>query len=329
MTTARGEQQESSSNKYVIVSTRDDLMITKEITRRLASEIPSSQIVVACPTPCTAGAQVWVDKIQKDGATIQVLPFDPYGDRAACRRASDELMKGLGDGVINALVMNWQGCIPGRFGVVLEESGMLEMAQVKILSQMYFVESLIEKKLIFDSSRVIVSGSEAVRGIPSICATPAMGDSLDFYVSALNGTGLDLADGMSIYSHIQGILSLYIASLARKHPSIYFWLLSPGFTQDSMNKHIQIEETPAHELHQITFEQLVEFGIAQDYKIAASNFLRAITGSPEWNYPNGVLVGAAQGSRGDLCDQAALEGGKYLSDHRNQDLACEALHSFA
>jgi len=317
--------------KYVIVSTRDDLLITQEITRLIASEKPSSQIFIACPSPNIAGAQLWVNEIKNGSgdesptANIQVVPFDPHGDRTACRRASDELIKALGDDVINALLMNWQGCIPGRFGVVLEESGMLEMAQVKILSQIYLIEGLIEKKMMFDSSRVIVSGSEAARGIPPMFSAPTLGESLDSYRSILNGTGLDLTNGPNVYSNVQGILSLYVASLARKHPSIQFGVLSPGFTQDSLNKNIQIEETA----QEFKFEDLVQYGIAQDYKIAATNFFQAIMGSSEWNYPSGVLVGAAKGTSGDLCDQASLEDGKYLSDHRNQDLAFEALHSFA
>lgn len=266
------------------------------------------------------------ENVATSATQIEVLPFDPYGDRTACRRASDELVKALGDGVINALVMNWQGCIPGRFGVVLEESGMLEMAQVKILSQMYLIESLIANKMITDASRVIVSGSEAARGLPPTFSAPSIvGDSLDSFVSILNGKGLDLTNGHNIYSHIQGILSLYIACLARKHPSIHFWLLSPGFTQDSLNKHIQIEENPP----EFKFEDLVQYGVAQDYMVAATNFFQAMTGSSEWKYPSGVLVAAAKGTSGDLCDQSLLEGGKYLNDHRNQDLAYEAIHSFA
>lgn len=322
---------ETESSKYVIVSTRDDLLITQEITRMMASQKPSSQIVVACPSACIAGAQLWVDEMKSGSgdnsptSSIQVVAFDPYGDRTACCLASDELITALGDGVINALVMNWQGCIPGRFGVVLEESGMLEMAQIKLLSQMYLIEALIEKQMIVDASRVIVSGSEAARGLPPMFSVPQLGDTLDAYISVLNGTGLDLEKGHNIYSHMQGILSLYVASLARRQPNILFWLLSPGFTQDSLNKHIQIEENPPT----FKFEDLVEYGIAQDYKIAATNFFRAMVGSTEWNYPSGVLVAAAKGTSGNLCDQATLEDGKYLSDHRNQDLAFEAIHSFA
>ncbi|CAJ1956409.1 unnamed protein product [Cylindrotheca closterium] len=325
--------EQGESSKYVIVSTRADLLITQEIACLISSEKPSSQIFIACPSPCIDEAQLWVNEIKNgsgdddspNARSIQVVPFDPHGDRTACRRASDELIKALGDGVVNALVMNWQGCLPGRFGVVLEESGMLEMAQIKILSQMYLIEALIEKKMLFDSSRVIVSGSEAARGIPPMFSAPILGESLDSYVSMLNGTGLDLNNGHSIYSHLQGILSLYIASLARKHSIIHFWLLSPGFTQDSLNKHIQIEENP----QQFKFEDLVQYGIAQDYKVAATHFFRAMIGSPEWNYPSGILVAAAKGTRGDLCDQATLDDGKYLSDYKKQDLAFEAIHSFA
>lgn len=327
---------ETTSRKYVIVSTRDDLLITQEITHQLAKQVPSSEIFVVCPSPCIAGAQIWVDKITSRGegsssspsplpTKVQVLPFDPYGDRATCRRASKELIERLGDTTISGIIMNWQGCLPGRFGIVLDESGMLEMAQIKILSQLFLIESLIEKKLIVGNSGVVVSGSEAARGIEGFrFQPPTMGDTLESYVSILNGSGLDLNSGNTIYAHVQGILSLYIASLARKHPSIKFWTLSPGFTQDSMNENIQIEENPPA----YKFEDVLKAGIAQDYTVAATNFVHAVLGSSEWDYPSGALVAAAKGVNGDLCDQAELENGKYLADHSKQDLAYQALHTF-
>jgi hypothetical protein len=258
-----------------------------------------------------------------DDFSIEVFPFDPYGDITACRCASEKLVKTLGKVKIEGLVMNWQGCLPGRFGVILEESGMLEMAQIKVLSQVYFLESLLEKNMLSDQSKVVVSGSEAARGIPPLFPAPSLGDSLDSFVSILDGSSLD-NKGYLIYGHIQAILSLYIAGLARRHPQIYFCSLSLGFTQDSLNKHIQIETNP--QTHH--FSDPVHAGIAQDFTVAASHFYNAVMGSSEWIFPSGALVAATEGTKGPLCDQSNLEGGTYLNDTAKQDYAYQALHTF-
>lgn len=314
---------------YVIVSTRDDLLITQEISRLMATELspPARQIVVACPSPCLARTQSWIEKLEnkKSDVAFKAISFDPYGDRRACRSASDQLVKRLGDEQIQGLVMNWQGCLPGRFGVVLEESGILEMAQIKILFQLYFLESLIEKRVLSSGSKVAVSGSEAARGIPPLFPAPSVGESQESFVSILDGTLLDKEKGYLIYGHIQAILSLYIAGLARRHNKIYFCTLSPGFTQDSLNKHIQIEaDPPKHR-----FSDLVQAGIAQDYTVAAQRFYAAVTGSLDWDYPSGSLIAAADGTKGPLCDQSSLQGGVYLTDEAKQDYAYQALHKFA
>eukprot|EP00980_Cylindrotheca_fusiformis_P023149 scaffold10199_cov146-Cylindrotheca_fusiformis.AAC.6 len=311
---------------FVIVSTRDDLLITQELTQLIATECSGCRIVVACPSPCVAATRAWVETVkhEKEKVSLDVLAFSPYGDRNACRSASDQLVKALGSARIRGLVMNWQGCLPGRFGVVLEESGMLEMAQVKILFQVYFLESLIEKKVLTTGSKVVVSGSEAARGIPPLFAAPSVGDSLESFVSVLDGSSLDKSQGYVVYGHVHAILSLYIAALARRNPTIEFWAISPGFTQDSMNKHIQIEAN--HELP--PFSALLEIGMAQDYTIAARSFYNAVTGSLDWKYPSGCLVAAMKGTQGPLCDQSSLEGGAYLRDTTKQDYAYEALHKF-
>lgn len=185
------------------------------------------------------------------------------------------------------------------------------MAQLRVSSRVYFLGSLLKKNVLSDQSKVVVSGSEAAwGGIPPLIPVPSLEDSLDSFVSVLDGSSLNKDRGCLINGYIQDILPLYIAGLARRHPQIYFCSLSPGFTQDSSNEYIQVETNP--QTHR--FSGLIHAGIAQDFTVVARNFYNAVMGSSEWEYPSGALVAATEGTKGPLCDQSNLEGGTYLND---------------
>lgn len=316
---------------FVIVSSRDDLNISQELTKLVATDEASryARVFVACPVTFLDGTGVWVSDLKtKTNVAIDVCPFDPFGDRKACHAAAEKLANALANYTID-LVFNWHGCSPGRYGVVLEESGMLEMAQVKVLVQMMLIEMLLQKKILSKGSRVVIAGSEAARGIPEIgFSVPTFGDdSIDSFVSILDGSALDRGNGNEIYGHVQAVLSLYIGSLARRHPELYVCCLSPGFTQDSMNENLFIEVVTR--FFKLFMAFLFFVGVmGQDFTIAASNFLNAVTGT-DWDYPSGSLVGAAKGMQGSLCDQSTLPGGAFLGDESKQDHAFEALKKFA
>lgn len=87
-------------------------------------------------------------------------------------------------------------------------------------------------------------------------------------------------------------------------------------------------------LKYVLWRLMVKGGAAQDYTVAAQYFWEAVTGSAgaetttKYPYPSGVLLGAADGVAGKICDQSTIEGGAFLSDTTKQDLALEALYKF-
>lgn len=176
-------------------------------------------------------------EFQGDNVIFENVAFDPGETKESCYEAVNHLVGLLigekRNSSIDGLVFNWHGSIPGRFGDILNESGVnvLFMVQYKLLGLVVLLETLIEKKLLSDGSRVLVAGSEAARGIPDMKfpAPDKFGDSMDSFTSVLNGSAFDLSEANPIYAHVEGILSLYIAAMARRHPGIYFCSHSPGF----------------------------------------------------------------------------------------------------
>ena len=333
---------------YLVVTNRDDCLISGEVARLLAahrqSATNSCRIYFACPKIFQKGAETLLKSLEKefkaDNIIFENVIFDPGETKESCYEAANDLVGLIGETrSIDGLVFNWHGSIPGRFGEVVNESGVLFIVQYKVLGLVVLLETLIKKKILSDGSRVVVAGSEAARGIPDMKfpAPDKFGESIDSFTSVLNGSAFDLTEANPIYAHVEGILSLYIAAMARRHPGIYFCSHSPGFTQDSLNLGVSLETgylqtALVYLLKYVLWRLLVKSGAAQDYTVAAQYFFEAVTGAA-WaetmtKYPSGVLLGAADGVTGKICNQSTITGGAFLSDKTQQDLAFEALHKF-
>jgi len=357
---------------YLLVLNRADLLVSQELTRLLASVSSSKEecgcrIFLAVPSAFHEHARVWMKDIEKSingqsGTTLEILRYTTNQTVAECREQAQQLVQQLQKQFnishIDGLVFNCHGALPGRYNVVVENrngvsgGGVLEMVRYKVLGLMVLLEALLQHKLLKSSKlgtneetstpscRVIVAGSEASRGIPGMGfpAPQFKDDTVESFISILNGSGLVTKNGNIVYGHVEAILSLYIGAMARKHPGIFFGTLSPGFTQDSLNYQLTIEKGFLNRLLMAVFlyvlhPSMVTEDKAVDFTDAAKRFLCAITGELDEGLPQfstGALIGAPdQGISGKVfCDQSTLSDGAFLTDTTKQDLAYRALHKF-
>lgn len=196
----------------------------RETARQLAEQPQVENIYLACRNPAKAHAAKRELTEQTNRDVFSVLILD-VADPESVRSAAAEITTPLDAVVLNA------GGSGGKTPNDLTKDGVTTIFAANVLGHTVLVEALLEKQLI--TSTVVYSSSEAARGIPRMgVAKPDVVDaSVDEFAAIANGSKFGpKADPLAIYGTIKLVGTLWMASMARKHPHIRFVSMSPGGT---------------------------------------------------------------------------------------------------
>jgi len=270
-----------------------------------------------------------VDDVPRVDITYFKLGDDPAKSAHALAEAID--------GSITGILLNDHG---SSGNMTLGSSGMLPLAEMKLLEPISLIDVLLARGKLGKGSRVVVSGSESARGIESMgIPAPTLGGAQRFeqlltgraYDAALSKDALDMA----VYSHVSAISALFFAAFARRRPDVHFEVVSPGLTRDSFDPKIakQLADTWGGWSKLLALRLLLLpiariAGAAHEPAVAAKYYVDALTAGEGWGYPSGAFVGHAPptDTSGPLCNQA--DHAAFLSDKALQNLAWAAVRKF-
>jgi hypothetical protein len=235
---------------------------------------------------------------------------------------------------IDGIFINKHGCnSPNDTTGILNDQGLLPFASYKLISNAILIDLLIAKGKLSKGSRVIVSGSESVRGIKNMgFPVPHFDETVESFVSYMDGSGFVDFNANMGYSYHMAISALMIGALSRCHPEIYFATVSPGFTRDSLRPS-NVAGVPsviyaAQFILSILFPLMILSGTAHTCNVAASRFVDALVGTESWKYPSGTSIGALEGISGPFGDLSLSPDGEMLGKKRLQALALQAVLRF-
>lgn len=214
---------------------------------------------------------------------------------------------------------------------------------MKLREPTYVLDALLESGKLGDGSRVIYSGSETARGIKSMgYPVPSLTQDADHFIGLLTGSGYSKALSKSeldnaVYAHCSAIGALFIAAFARRRPEVYFAVVSPGLTPDSLNPHIarHLGDTWPGWLQlfglRMVYPLMQRAGTAHGTEVAAKYYVDGLTADGgRWRYPSGAFVGHMPPTdvSGPQCNQVETPDGAFLADQALQDLAWAAVRKY-
>ncbi|MEM7097487.1 MAG: SDR family NAD(P)-dependent oxidoreductase [Pseudomonadota bacterium] len=196
----------------------------RETARQLAEQPQIEKIYLACRNAEKAEAAQNALASQTRRDIFEVLILD-VADPTSVRQAVLKIKTPLDAVVLNA------GGSGGKSPNELTKDGVTTIFAANVLGHTVLVEELLARQLI--TSTVVYSSSEAARGIPRMgVAKPEIKEaSLDEFAAIADGSKFGpTADPLAVYGTIKLVGTLWMASMARKHPHVRFVSMSPGGT---------------------------------------------------------------------------------------------------
>lgn len=315
-------ENKNKKTKVYAVLTKPENRCGVEAAKQLAQK-PNTKRVYFCYFS-THKLQRVVNELQVS-ENFQFLPYE----------SPDQFETALPpDTIIDGILINKHGCNSHNDGRGEQnEFGLLPFAQYKLVDNANLINRFLRNGKLTKGSRVIISGSEAARGVKSMgFPVPVFEESVDSFVSYLDGTGFDKHDANMGYSYHMAISALMVNALARHNPSIYFSSVSPGFTRDSLRPS-NVAGVPSFVyvvqfVLSLIFPVLKVFRVGHRCNVAADRFVKAVAGSDDWTYPSGTPVGALKGVSGTLGDMTIHPNGEQLGNTKLQDWALDAVSRY-
>ena len=172
---------------------------------------------------------------------------------------------------------------------------------------------------------VVYVSSEAARGIPAMgMKRPALKESsvADFLAIA-DGSAFDKFDPMQAYGPIKYVGTMWMAAMARRHPSIRFVTVSPGATNGT-NATDQFGPVQRFIFQRIVFPLLTLFGRAHGLEQGAKRYVDVAT---DRRFQSGRFYASPWPSTsGELVEQGPIF--EDLDNAKFQDNAFAAVQQF-
>lgn len=297
-----------------VLITGANVGLGKEAARQFALRQGVDRVVLACRNPQKA-EEARLELEQSTGKKVfEVLRLD-VSELGSVAEAVRSL-----SGEVDAVILNAGGMASGPNNA----AGTTAMFGNNVLGHVALVEQLLEAGKL--KRAVVYAGSEAVRGVkmmgmrrPSLRTT-----SVEELASVIDGRFFEgSTDPVNTYGPTKYVAALWMASMARKHPSIKFVTISPGGTagtaladqmggvMGAMMKHLAM---PAMKL----------FGMVHSIEDGAQRYVRAATDDA---FSSGrFYASAGSGMIGPLIDQAQVF--PDLANEQFQDNAYTAVRQF-
>jgi len=287
----------------------------KESARQLASQNGMGKIYLGCRNEEKAKAAKLSLEESTGKSVFEILLID-VSNLNSVRSAVESLNE-----PVDALVMNAGGAGGENFNDKTPD-GVIQTFAVNLLGHVVLAEGLLEANKL--TKVAMYAGSEAARGIKEMgFKRPELKtSSVDEFASIADGTFFgDVTDAMIPYGSVKLMGALWISSIARKHPEVRFFTMSPGATSgtDAMNTLSLFKKL----MYKGMFMVFGLFGRAHKLEQGAKRFVDGIL---DESYNSGVFYASKKGTAGPIVDQATLFAD--LNNKTFQDNAYEAIHRF-
>jgi NAD(P)-dependent dehydrogenase (short-subunit alcohol dehydrogenase family) len=303
-------------NKTILI-TGANAGLGKEAARQLASKSECQKIYLACRNPKKAEAAKADLEKSTNKKIFEILIMD-VSNVESVRTAVGKLKE-----PIDALIMN-AGGLAGKTPEKLTDSGMNELAAVNVIGHVVLVDELLKNDKL--KKVALLVSSEAARGLGKMLKAPNLKtSSVDEFASILDGSYFgNKFDLMLAYGHVKYTATMWMSSLARKHPTIKFISMSPGSTKGTAIA----QELPI--ISKIMLEYIMMpivmplMGMIQSLDKGAKRYVDGIT---EDSFKTGVFYASREDKAiGEVVDQSTIL--PDLSNTVYQDNANEAIHKF-
>ncbi|MFY0674792.1 MAG: SDR family NAD(P)-dependent oxidoreductase [Bacteroidia bacterium] len=289
----------------------------KETARQLALKPETKRIILACRNSQKAETAK-KDLEESTGKNLFEILIMDVSNADSVKNAVAEI-----EGSIDAVILN-AGGMGGKNAGRATPSGMNEISAVNSLGHVVLVDELIAANKL--NKVVMLASSEAARGIKKMGMTrPTLKEnSTDELASILDGSYFKKFDPMQAYGHVKYVATLWMSSMARKHPNIKFISMSPGATSGTA----AADNAPG--IMKFMFKYIMMpivmplRGMVHNVTKGAERFVDAINST---EYENGKFYASAESKViGPVMDQSLIM--PVFSNQQYQDNANEALHRF-
>jgi NAD(P)-dependent dehydrogenase (short-subunit alcohol dehydrogenase family) len=303
-------------NKSILI-TGANVGVGKEAARQLALKKETEKIYLACRNPKKAEAAKADLEKSTNKKIFEILIMDVSNVKSV-RTAVSSLKE-----PIDALIMN-AGGLAGKTPEKLTDSGMIELSSVNVIGHVALVDELLKNDKL--NNVALYVSSEAARGLGKMLKAPNLKtSSVEEFTSILDGTYFgNTFNVMEAYGLVKYTATMWMSSLARKHPTIKFVSMSPGSTKGTAIA----QELPL--MSKIMLQYILMpivmpmMGMIQSLDKGAKRYVDGIT---EDSFQTGLFYASKSGKAvGAVIDQSTIL--PSLNNTAFQDNANEAIHKF-
>jgi NAD(P)-dependent dehydrogenase (short-subunit alcohol dehydrogenase family) len=301
-----------------ILITGSNIGIGKEAARQLALKSETTKVILACRNLAKAEAAKKDLELSTGKSIFEILIMD-VSKTDSVRNAVSTL-----DEAVDAVILN-AGGLGGDTAGKTTPSGMNELSAMNVLGHVVLVEEMLKQDKL--NKAVLLASSEAVRGVKQMGMKPPKMNtsSEDEFASVLDGSFFgNKFNAMQAYGYVKYAATMWMFSLARKHPSIKFVCMSPGSTSGTG----AVDNAPA--LTKFMFRYIMSpivmplMGIVHKVEVGAKRFVDGIVDD---QYKSGVFYASKAGKlTGPVVDQSTLY--PDLTNTTFQENASKAIHRF-
>ncbi len=210
-------------NKRILI-TGANSGLGKDAARQLALIPETEKIYLACRNEDKAVTAKAALEAATGRDIFEIVVMDTSNPRSV-RKAVAEL-----DDVLDAVILN-AGGLGGAQPAMKTEDGVTTIFASNVLGHAVLVEELLKSDKL--KNVVLYASSEAVRGVKQMGMKPVnlKTSSEEEFASVFDGSYFgDNMDAMEAYALVKYGATLWMSSMARKHPDIRFISMSPGST---------------------------------------------------------------------------------------------------
>lgn len=292
--------------------------IGKETARQLALIKETTTIYLACRNPKKAEIAK-KELIELTGRDIFKIIILDVSKPETVKQAIIKLPTS-----IDALVLN-AGGTGGKTPEKLTKEGVTELTASNLLGHVVLVDELITQNKL--NNVVLFASSEAARGIQKMgMKRPNLKDnSVKEFVSILDGTKFNgNFDPFQVYGWIKYAGTLWMSSMARKHPNIKFVSMSPGGTRGTNG----MDDLPFIKrvlLKHVGMKIIMPLmGMSHSVEKGAKRFVEGINNP---TFKTGVFYASKENVlTGQVINQSSIW--RDLDNHSFQNNADTAIHTF-
>ena len=306
--------------RKIVLITGANAGIGKELARLLALDNAVGLIYLTCRSEAKAAAAI------RELAAVTGAPSSKFKSVVMDLCDLDSVRRAVGAlaDPVDLLYMNAGGPLDAS-ALTLTRDGVTVTFASNILGHVVLLEGLIDAHKL--TGCAVLAGAESVRGVPmlGVAAPKFVSSSVAEFASIIDSSDFRQrpVDIMMAYSQVKYIGAMYMAAMARRHPTLRFLTVSPGNTKgtDAANG------LPWFLRFMIRYvaNPIILPLLGQVHSLAVGT-RRLIDAVSDPTIPSGSFYASKKGVSGPIADQAIFN--PEFKSEASQDHAYEAIHRF-